>query len=111
MIQPDLELAMRTLAEAPANSPLPDADLVWQRAAVRARWEQYERATRSIRIAEGAAGIVCAATGMLALLALAPGVAAALRATDPTLLRLGAMAFGIAAVATAVLVKTLMAEE
>ena len=63
MSRPDLERAIRSLAATASPTPLPDADLIWQRAAVRARWRQCELATRSIRVAERAACIVCAVTG------------------------------------------------
>ncbi len=111
MSHTDLELELRTLA-ATTDSPklLPDADLLWQRAAARARWRQYELATRSIRMAEWVACIVCAVTGLVALLALRPGIEAALCAMDQTLVRLGGMAFAATAAIALVLIKTLAEE-
>jgi hypothetical protein len=101
MSQPDLEAAMRTLATATRSpAPLPDADLVWRRAAARARWRQYELATRSTRLAERVAGIVCAVTGVVALGAL-----------DQALLPLLGIALAGTAAIALVLIKALSAEE
>jgi hypothetical protein len=108
----DLEVALRTLAATTDSSkPLPDADLVWQRAAACARWQQCELATESIRVAERAACIVCAVTGVVALLALSPGIAALLSGMDQRLVLLGGMALAATAAVALVLVKTLLAEE
>ena len=112
MSRTDLELAMRTLAARAGNPvPLPEADLVWQRAAVRAQLRQGELATRPIRLAERAACIACAVTGLVALLALQPGIEAVLRATDQTLVRLGGMTLALFAAFALALVRTLLTEE
>jgi hypothetical protein len=108
----NFERAMRTLAATAGRpAPLPDADLVWQRAAARAQWRQYELATQPIRLAERAACIACAVTGVVGLLVLRPGIEAALRATDQTLVRLGGMMLAVTAAVALVLVKTLLTEE
>ncbi len=112
MSQPDFEAAMRTLAaDADTPAPLPHPDLVWQRAAARARWRQRELATRPIRLVEWTACIVCAAALMAGLLILLPEIGARLRAIDPFLLRSGAAAFAAVALVALVLVKELLAEE
>lgn len=112
MDRPDVKLAMQTLAIARSLSlPLPDPRLIWQRAAVRSRWRQYEQVTRSIRIAEWAAGIVCAITGIAGLLAVRPGVEAVLGVMDKTLVRLLGMTVSLTAAIALLLVNALRAEE
>jgi hypothetical protein len=112
MSQPDLELAIRTLAASAGGSkPLPDADMVWQRAAARERWRQYELATRSVRVAELATCIVCVVTGVVALFALRPGVEAALRAMDQTVVGLAGLALASTAAIALFLIKALWAED
>jgi len=101
MNQPDFEQAMRTLAaQAVSPVPLPDVDLIWQRAAVRERRRQAELVLRPVRLAEWLACVVCAAAGVALLLTL-----------DPAVLRLAGMAFSIAAGVALALVRTLTADE
>jgi hypothetical protein len=112
MSQPDIELAMRRLA-AKTEHPkaLPDARLIWQRAALLPQWERYDSATRIVHLAEQAAGILSGAVGLAALITLLPSLAAALRATDQTLVRLGATALCATAVIAFILARELFAEE
>jgi hypothetical protein len=103
---------MRTLAATAGNpAPLPDADLIWQRARTRERWRQYELATRPIRVAERTACVVCAAAGLVALFALRPGVEAALGVMNQTLVRVAGVAFAATATIALVLLRALSAEE
>ena len=48
----DFTRSLRTLASACNERSLPDAALVWAKAAARMRLEESERATRPIRLAE-----------------------------------------------------------
>jgi hypothetical protein len=107
MSRPDIEDAMRGLAAAAVPGAPPDADLIWRRAAVRARWRQYDRATRSIRVAEAAACVVCAATGAAALAALGPGIGAALGSLHPAVLLAAGGAAASSAMVGAALVRVL----
>jgi uncharacterized membrane protein len=112
MSRPDLERAMRTLAGmAGSPAPLPDADTVWELAAVREQWRLREMATRPIRLAEAAGCVACSAAGVAAFLTLLPGIQAALSAADQTLVRLGGMTVAVAAAVGLTLIKALLAQE
>jgi hypothetical protein len=112
MSRPDLERAMRMLAAtAGSRAPLPDSDAVWELAAARERLRLRELATRPIRWAEGAACAACGAAGVAAFLTLWPGIEAALRATDQTLVRLGGMTLALAAAVALAFVRGLLAQD
>ncbi len=92
---------------------MPYSDRFWWDGltALRARLERQERATRPIRVAEKAAGIVCAGAGASALFALGPGIGAALGAMSPAVAGLFTTAL-LATTATAlVLARLLVAED
>ncbi len=111
MSRMELNEAMRALAVTPENrAPLPDPGLVWQRAVNRERWRQYERATRSIRVAETAACVVCGAAGLAALFSLVPDIGATLRGMDPTIVRFAGLALAGTASIAVVLFRALLAD-
>ena len=112
MNRPDIKLAVRTLRVATDLSmPLPDPGLIWQRAAARSRWRQYEQVTRSIRLAEWAACIVCAITGIAGIRARRPGIVAVLGAMDKMLVRLLGMTVLLIAAIALFLINALRAED
>ena len=112
MSQPDFQSILRTLASGTDSAAsLPSADLVWQRAAVRARWEQYERATQAIRVAERAACVVCVVAGIAGLAALRPAWEPLLRAMPPAVVWLAGMAVAATVAVSLVLLRELLAGE
>lgn len=61
----DFERFMRMLAAGSDERPLPDAALLWIKASARGRFEESERATRPIRIAEATIVAVSIAAAMI----------------------------------------------
>ena len=101
----DFERAMRILASGSEEKPLPDAALLWIKAAARRRLDESERATRPIRIAEATVAAVSVAAAMV----LFPfGI---LETLHPIVFWVSGVAFAGVAAVWMVLLKLLLAEE
>jgi hypothetical protein len=64
---------MRRMAAVNKDAQTPNADEIWWRARLRQRLNTEKRATRPIRIAEGAATAVCWLAATVVLAGLGPG--------------------------------------
>lgn len=66
MTHPEFQRALNALAEqVEPRQPLPAPDAIWNQAHLRATWQRCEQATNPIRLADGIALAVCAATGIV----------------------------------------------
>ncbi len=112
MSQPDFKGVMRIVAAAEHTAaPLPGADLIWGRAMARAEWRRRESAMRPIRVAQWAAAVACAVTGIAVLPMARPGIEAAAGAMGGMLAGLGVLTAAVTLGAASIFLKMLFAED
>lgn len=112
MSEDSVQASLRALAASTTPGPrLPTADLVWRRAAVRARFRQAERVAKFIRLVEGVAGAVSILTAILVFLTARTQIQETLTSFDPLLLMIAIVGTGIGIAVVLVFTRWLLRED